>query len=56
MVLDAGGNRQDLQQLHKILHLPTIALREGREINEEELIESVSTMLKERVPNNGGKY
>jgi len=55
MVLDAGGNRHDMQKLHKILHLPTIALREGREINEEELIESVTNMLKERLPNDG-KY
>jgi hypothetical protein len=44
-----------MQKLHKILHLPTIALREGREINEEELIESVTNMLKERLPNDG-KY
>jgi hypothetical protein len=48
LVLDAGGNRQDLQALNRILHLPTIALREGKDIDEEALLESVITMLKDR--------
>jgi hypothetical protein len=48
MVTDAGGNLEDIQRLHKLLHLPTIALREGKDIDEMDVLASVQTMLKER--------